>query len=263
MKVDRKQLNDLFDYLGSDNPAGWADELILKKCNNPGHLEVLRDGGDIADMKLAGLYNTIVKAVQDGETVELEGAGPKATGNGKPKPPPKAKGGVTVLTEDDLAGPAKKVKAKPIKAAAKPSSNGKARKEADKDLRGPGVIDSMIRILQTASKDKPLTKKQVLDRLANKFKDRDPASMWNTTSSYIPNRIYVERGFRVDTDGDGGYWIGPRGNVGKPSEAEVKKFLAGLRQPKKAEEKSAKASAKGKAPSKPKAKAKKKLVAAK
>ncbi len=203
MKVSRTQLVQVLEAIAIPTAERWDDDKLLKKVNEKGKLEAFRQGNDIEDLDLAHLYNALVKATEDGDPIVLDEADAAVPGKkikvdaSRPKDKKSAKTKVK-------ANGKKPTKAKPAKAA---STNGEA------DLRGPGVIGAIIDILKNASKAKPLSKKGVLAKLSKQFTDRSEASMWNTTSSYIPNRILKEKGVKVETDGHRGFWINASGKA--------------------------------------------------
>lgn len=90
----------------------------------------------------------------------------------------------------------------PVKAAEEPA------KPAAPVVRGPGVIDTIIKVLtEEASKLKPMSKAKLLKRLTAIIPGRDPEKMASTIRAQLADSGLKAKGVRVRTDGDGGYWI--------------------------------------------------------
>jgi hypothetical protein len=77
----------------------------------------------------------------------------------------------------------------------------------DTPTKGPGVIATLLDDLRKATKDKPLTKEALLERLTKKFPDREPDSMKKTINCQVPGRIAKEQGVKVHRNEEGGFWI--------------------------------------------------------
>jgi hypothetical protein len=98
-----------------------------------------------------------------------------------------------------------------------PSTKGNARKGGSrapkrtpksapaKGPKPPGVISSIVELLSAASKEKPITKDQLVERLAKRFPDRDPKAMRVTCNVQLGSRIERERGIKLHKSEDG-YW---------------------------------------------------------
>jgi hypothetical protein len=88
----------------------------------------------------------------------------------------------------------KKKKTKKDSAAA-PSSKGKDKGKSDKEEKkkrktsGGGVIATIIEILKTTSAKKPLSKDEIVQRLAKKFPDREESSMASTVLTQCGGKL--------------------------------------------------------------------------
>ena len=70
----------------------------------------------------------------------------------------------------------------------------------------PGVIASILEFLSTATKEKPVNKATLCDKLAKRFPERLPDSMMKTINVQVPNRIQKERKLQVKQN-EAGFWI--------------------------------------------------------
>lgn len=90
----------------------------------------------------------------------------------------------------------------------KKKKDKKEKKEkAPKKESGPGVIGSIVEFLSTATEEKPMTKKELTDKLAERFKDRDREGMAKTVAVQVPARLAKDKGLKVKAmelkDGEG------------------------------------------------------------
>jgi len=77
----------------------------------------------------------------------------------------------------------------------------------------PGVINTIVELLYTASEEKPITKAQVVDTLVERFPDRDVKRLKVTTGCQISYDLRTKRGLSVQHRPIGmrqwGYWLNP------------------------------------------------------
>ena len=85
--------------------------------------------------------------------------------------------------------------------SSKPEKPPKAK--AEKAPKGPGVISTILEVLQ---KGKPVTKEAILAVLVKRFPDRSQESMGKTVNVQVPNRIAKEHKVKVEKT-DKGYVI--------------------------------------------------------
>jgi len=71
----------------------------------------------------------------------------------------------------------------------------------------PGVCKCIIEALEAASKDKPVTKEQILEVLVKTFPERTREAMKNTIGGYVPSGIKAEKKRQCENDGKGGFWL--------------------------------------------------------
>src|SRR5690242_9905472 len=94
-------------------------------------------------------------------------------------------------------GTAKSPAAKPPGNAPKRVQGAKSPKDAKGSAKakdkGPGVIGSILEFLMAATKDAPLTKDALLDKLAKRFPDRDADAMRKTINCQVPGRLSKEK----------------------------------------------------------------------
>ncbi|QDT54477.1 hypothetical protein Pan44_25100 [Caulifigura coniformis] len=69
----------------------------------------------------------------------------------------------------------------------------------------PGVIASIEEFLSKATKEKPITKEGIVERLAKRFPDREVTALTRTTQCQVPGRMSKERGINVVKTDDGFY----------------------------------------------------------
>lgn len=96
-------------------------------------------------------------------------------------------------------------KAKSAKKAAPKKASG-AKPKKPKAAKGPGVIATMIDLLKAASKTKPLSKAELVKKLAAKFPDRDAESMALTVNAQIHGRCVKEGRCKAVHHNEEGYW---------------------------------------------------------
>jgi hypothetical protein len=90
--------------------------------------------------------------------------------------------------------------------ATKPKTVAKTKGTKRTDgTKGTGVIKSIVEFLKAASATAPITKEQLVAKLAKRFPDREPDSMTRTVNVQIGTRIEREQGITVKKN-DEGYW---------------------------------------------------------
>lgn len=93
-----------------------------------------------------------------------------------------------------------KAKAKPASKAKKSGFPSKAGGEGK-----PGVVASIIEFLQSATSKKPITKKDILAKLCERFPAREEKGMRVTIHCQIPSRLQQRE--LVVKSNDDGFWI--------------------------------------------------------
>lgn len=88
------------------------------------------------------------------------------------------------------------------------ATKGKGTKATKKttEPKGPGVIASIIELLQAATAKKPLSKSALLDKLVARFPDRTREAMHKTINCQVPFRLRKDKELEVHSN-DEGYWL--------------------------------------------------------
>ena len=88
--------------------------------------------------------------------------------------------------------------------AAPKTKKGKPEKAAGAD--GQGVIGSIIEFLEKATEKNPISKKELAEKLAKRFPDRDADGMAKTINVQVPSRLKAAKNLNIQKN-DKGYWI--------------------------------------------------------
>lgn len=151
---------------------------------------------------------------EDDEEEEEEAPAPKKGKKEAPAPAPK-KGKKVVEEEeeedddeeeeDEKPAPKKgKKEAVPEKGMKKGKAAAPAKKAAEK-AKGPGIIATIVELIENASKKKGISKDEILEELEKRFPEKEASSMKSTINVQVPNRITRER-WEVGKTKDGGYF---------------------------------------------------------
>lgn len=81
----------------------------------------------------------------------------------------------------------------------------KKAKEKENFPQRVGIIDTILTTLRKATSKKPVTKKDILEVLTEKFPDREESGMKATINVQVPGRLN-SRGFSVQKN-EKGYWL--------------------------------------------------------
>ncbi len=101
----------------------------------------------------------------------------------------------------------KKAAAKKEEAPTKKTVKKTAAKKTAK-AKKPGVIATIIKLISA----KPMTKDQIVKKLATVFPDREEKSMRNTVTVQVGGRLMVDKGLNVKKDDKGRYFIKTKGS---------------------------------------------------
>lgn len=176
IKLEKKCIVELFEKLGYAEASAWTPARLGKKI---AALPLLLK--DDADMKTRveklsdrdkGLFQTLIDAVNTEATVELT---EPALADGEAPKEQKKKGGKK---------PVKEKTDKPV---------------VEKKETGPGVIATIISILEKATEDKPVTKEDILVKLSKAFPDRETDGMKKTINIQVPSRLVNDKKLCVKT----------------------------------------------------------------
>lgn len=192
IQVSKARMVELLTAVGFKNAAKMKLSQLQQNAEKYGDIDGI-DDVKIEDKQLNKLHNELVTAFDKKKEVQVveEGADEKlakATGS-------KGKGD---KGEEKEEGTKKKG---PQKAGGE---------------KGPGVIGTIIELLQKADENKPVSKDQILKELSKRFPDRDADGMKKTINIQLPTRIRKDKGFEV-LKNENGYWIDvvPAGKKGK------------------------------------------------
>jgi len=94
---------------------------------------------------------------------------------------------------------------KPSKAQQNGKKRGAPQKAGGPD--GPGIIGSIVEFVKKATPEKPITKKEIVAKLAKRFPEKDPEGMEKTVNVQVPNRIKKEKGINIVRHPEGGYYV--------------------------------------------------------
>lgn len=177
MQITKEKVVGIFEALDFKTASKWTPKKMQQQIKKLP--ELTDDETNLDDDELNSLLDDLLAAVDSEEAVEIEAPETKKAGGGK----------VVKKSSKKKTTTAKKTGPK------KAGGNGK-----------PGVIGSILEFLQAASAKKPLTKEQIVAKLANRFKDRDPESMAKTVNVQVPSRISAEKGVNVEKN-ENGYYI--------------------------------------------------------
>lgn len=189
MKVNKTELVSLLVELGIETAGKWPLARLQKRVDK---LLELNDGEEPlkAETKEGKkLLSALLAAAENKEEIEVVDDGGAEEENGAEDKPAK-KGGKKGAKAEDGDKPAKK------KAPRSAGGDGK-----------PGVIASIEEFVKKASKTKPITKEQVLEKLCERFPDRDKEAMAKTVNIQLPSRLNKEKELGIEKSDKGGYYI--------------------------------------------------------
>lgn len=192
MKIKRSKLVSVFVALGAKSAGAWNDDRLQQKIQSVGKLY---ENAVPEDEDTAKAARKLIKAVTNNEAVEIEDDG------GEPARPAKtaAKKAAEAVGATEDEGDGGEVPADGGKKKGFPKKAG--------GTSGPGVIASLLEFLGKASAKKALTKPALLDKLCERFPDRDRDSMSKTVAVQIPGRLAKEKGVEVSGDSKAGFYI--------------------------------------------------------
>ena len=118
--------------------------------------------------------------------------------------------------EDDMdEAPAKKTPAKkptPSQAAGKKNGKPEAKKPAPFKSEGgdgkPGVIDSIVEFLSTATEQKPISKPTIVQMVKKRFPKKEVEKIESTVGQNVPTKLRTNRGLDIRKN-EKGYYLAP------------------------------------------------------
>lgn len=181
MKVARKNILSIFNAMGYKTMSKRTDKQLENKISAlvENKVEVMK--------KLAGVarkgFAAIVKEVEGGGKVTVVNMSSTA----------KAK---KEQAKKDIAGAEKRAVEKKV---------GKKKKKAPKDKgpKKPGVITTIFECVQKG----PVSRKQILAKLKQRFPDREADGMEKTIRAQLPNRLAKAKGIEIIKNDKGQFKI--------------------------------------------------------
>ena len=202
---------------------GWTEEMVETKLNKIP--SVYKKGkNDPKDKKLKKLLQSILDAKEEGNDIELlkdKKAGKKDKKEAKPAAKSGKKSKKDEEDEDDEEEDEDEEDEDDEEEEEKSKKKGKKDKDKKSKKGGkggnfqsaggsgrPGIIATILDIIQGTSKEKPTTVEKVLDRLEKKFPDRERDSMKVTVYSQLAFQMPVQKGLPIKKSGgkDGTFW---------------------------------------------------------
>lgn len=243
MKVSKSVLVELFQALGKPNAPKWPTPLFVTQANALLKLKEAEVAETLADEEdCLKVYQEIVKALKKGEKIELvTDDAPARAGKKGAKETPAKKGKAAKQEEpddedededeeeedeeeeddedeeeesddEDEEEEGEEPVSKPGKKGAK-ASGGTAVKEKKahankgKAPERVGIISEIEARLRKGTKEKPVSRAQILEHLKKKFPDRDEKGMKSTISIQVPRGLIQRKNLDVKGDKDKGFWL--------------------------------------------------------
>lgn len=183
VSVSREKLNDLYEAIGYTGHEKWDNKKALSKIAK---LKDIKDK-DLEEVDLTKPQRSLLEKLQEA-----------------------AKAGTEVTIEEVKETPKEETKTQ----KGETKSEGEEKKEKKKGgfPQGaggdgkPGVIASIKEFLSKASEEKPVSKKDIVKKLKERFPDRDDEAMGKTVNVQVPNRLRKDAGLDVKKN-ESGYWI--------------------------------------------------------
>lgn len=87
-----------------------------------------------------------------------------------------------------------------------PSQTGIPATSPEPEAKARGVIASIREFLEEASEESPISRDRLLEKLCQRFPERDARGMRNTIQTQLHNRLCREQGVNLRSS-KAGYWI--------------------------------------------------------
>lgn len=206
----------LLDALGFEG-AGDLSEKKLTKAINTDLAKLFKKNGDDLDKDTKKAVKQLLEAdsIVIGEADEEEEE-EKEDKKSKKKEKPAKKGKGKSKDEDDEEDeeeekPKKKgKKSKKDDDEEEDEDDKKSKKKKKKGgVEKVGIIDTIIEILEGASKDSPISQAAILKKLVKKFPDREEDAMKMTVRCQVGFQLRAKKGLNIMKTEDG-YYIGKK-----------------------------------------------------
>jgi hypothetical protein len=183
VEIRRQEAVALLLSLGLFRADTWPPDKLSSYLSR---LDEVGDYSDLSDPRLRYVYKRCNDAARKGVRIEVDCGGSKPNGR-------------KVLLPPGIAPPQ--------------LPKHKRIKPERKTFKKPGVVDSIIDMLLTASEDSPVTKPDMLEKLVEQFGPdtpygRSPAGMLNTLSglgTWIGRPEHARRGIKLHRNAHG-WW---------------------------------------------------------
>ena len=213
--VERKEIVPFFVALGFPAAGTWSRTRMLKRIET---LNTTVDEDAVPDEHKA-LFAEIMDAIENKTKIELNQSEP--TGKTRPvlKNPKKKKELAqkeenvdtddTADSESDVVPVKKKTSKKSSKKVPpktkQPAKKKVAKKQSVASSDRKTITGTLRALLEKATKDKPITKVDMLAVLVKEFPDREEAKMRVTMNTLVPTDFRNLKGLNVQKEGDGFY----------------------------------------------------------
>lgn len=226
-KVSVHDLQELLVSLGYKLANKWPQKRLLETVRDK-----IAEHEEAEECSDPALLKKLIKAVSKGVEIVLEEGGDeeedetpkKAPKASKKKPAPKdeeedeedeEEEDEESEEEEEAAPKAKGKKSKePVtvpkkapKAKVEETAKAKTKSKKAEVAKGPGVIATIVKIVEGATKTKPLTREDIFAKLVDAFPDRDAESMMATVKTQVPSRLTKDKGMTLEKNDKGAYWV--------------------------------------------------------
>lgn len=251
MKVDRKAAVALLEELGTKTAGQWPEARLLGGLKKI--VDKVDDETEFESEESAKLVKKLTKAIGAEEEIEITGfSNGKVTSTkvkGKKAKPAKDESdededaeeeeeeesdeeeseeeeeesddedAEEEETDEDETVPVHSKKSKKDKKAKGKKSATKKAAGGGGGIKKVGITDLIVKTLEAASEDAPVSKKKILSALTKKFPDRDPDQMARTINTQMGWHL-KNKGYKFKRN-DKGYWVST-----KPKSAKKKVKVA-------------------------------------
>lgn len=152
---------------------------------------------------------------EDEDADEEEEAPPKKSSRSRAKSKSKAATKSTKATSSrskkkGVEPPAGRAKKRATSSSKKASSKSTKSGNKPETLKKVGVISTIIECLSKATKTRPLSREDLLEKLTKQFPDRSADGMKKTISQQVPKRLKSDKNIDVEQTSNGKFYIDTR-----------------------------------------------------
>ena len=208
VEVDRDEAVALFVELGFKTAGAWDTIRLQKKLSS---INQIAEDASPKTQASKDLLENVLEAIT--EETEIKITGGKKGKKSKPSDDDENDSPVTPVGKKNKKVQAKVASSKNGKAkVVTGKKKGQEKKAPVNAFKGaasngrPGVINSIISILQGATERKPVTKKEIHASLVKLFPDRTADAMQTTVNLQVPSKLRKDKGLTVQKN-ENGYWM--------------------------------------------------------